>query len=75
MHLVGFTIEIFYDARPYECQTVTKITLSRICLEYLRNTAKKNSFRLALSPHVSLKFGPSECEPGMLFNPRRDPAE
>ena len=20
MHLVGFTIEIYYDARPYECQ-------------------------------------------------------
>jgi len=20
MHLVGFTIEMYYDARPYECQ-------------------------------------------------------
>ena len=25
MHLVGFTIEIYYDARPYECQTYCDI--------------------------------------------------
>jgi len=24
MHLVGFTIEIFYDTRPFESQILTK---------------------------------------------------
>jgi len=32
MHLVSFTIEIYYDARPYECQ---------ICAGYSRQILTK----------------------------------
>jgi len=35
MHLVGFTIEIYYDARPYERQNVYKyiiIIIIALCL-------------------------------------------
>jgi len=31
MHLVGFTIEIYYDARPYECQIY--MNSSRFCVD------------------------------------------
>ena len=31
MHLVGFTIEIYYDARPYECQ-ICDLNITQPCV-------------------------------------------
>ena len=55
MHLVDFTIEIYYDARPYERQIcMQKVKCERLCLSHLSETFRINSnFRHAFFSHFS----------------------
>ena len=45
MHLAGFTIEIYYDARPYECQNVVLC-----CVVRVRVRARRGGWRVGGTP-------------------------
>ena len=49
MHLVGFTIEIYYDARPYEHQTVRQFSPTDRLKNCLYNGPTIRNIRLGTS--------------------------
>ena len=49
MHLVGFTIEIYYDARSYKRQRESEVT------------PKKDLFAKAITLEIKGELGPCAC--------------
>jgi len=45
MHLVGFTIEIYYDARPYERQIWNLIPL--LCVNIIHLVRRTDLFKIS----------------------------